>query len=265
MRALSSARTPRPACVRAAALALAGCLLTGCAGSSAQDQRPRSTHGASPTQHGSGRPPTSTDPSPGGTGTRITRLLAAVRIAETSYHPGYDRDCTPRACVFGEEWTDDHPGRFGHNGCDTRQDVLLTQLHDVELRWGSTCRVHDGWLVDPYTGERLTWRDDGYWIQVDHVYPLAQAWYAGAWDWSRERRVRLANDVERELLAVSATANQAKGAGTLGEWLPPSRAFRCEYVVRYLRVALAYDLPITPADERAARALVPGCGSGRGR
>ena len=44
------------------------------------------------------------------------------------YHPGYERSCDPGGCVFGREWTDKNATRFGHNGCDTRQDVLLEQM-----------------------------------------------------------------------------------------------------------------------------------------
>jgi hypothetical protein len=191
---------------------------------------------------------------------RLDRLLATARIAERSFHVGYDRSCAAGgACVFGPEWTDAHPGRFGHNGCDTRQDVLLDQMVDIELRWESRCRIFEAVLSDPYTGERLTWRDDGYWIQIDHIYPLAAAWHAGAWAWPRERRVRFANDVRRELLAVSGSANQDKQASTPADWLPPNRAYRCTYMRKYLAVAAAYDLPITPADHDAITTVAARC------
>ncbi|MEZ5091339.1 DUF1524 domain-containing protein [Nocardioides sp.] len=110
---------------------------------------------------------------------------------------------------------------------------------------------------DPYTGRRLTWRQDGFAIQVDHVYPLAAAWAAGAWAWPQRRRLRFANDVRRELLAVSADANQAKGAATPSQWLPPRG--RCGYLGAYLRVAVAYDLPITAADARVVRRVATRC------
>ena len=72
-------------------------------------------------------------------GDRILALLDQVAVTATApYYPGYDRDCHPGGCVFGEEWTDDNTTRFGHNGCDTRQDVLLQQMHHIELRWGSS-------------------------------------------------------------------------------------------------------------------------------
>ncbi|MEZ5097369.1 MAG: HNH endonuclease family protein [Nocardioides sp.] len=233
----------------ALALALAGCSAPG----GDVPTRPRGTLTAP-----SARPsPTAAE---GPTG-RIDRLLRDLEVVPGEpYHPGYDRSCGPgHACVFGPLWSDAHPGPAGHNGCDTRQDALLAQLRQVQLRWGSSCRVYDGVLVDPYSGARLTWRRDGYWIQIDHVFPLARAWHAGAWAWSRRRRLRFANDVDRELLAVSARANQEKGAGGLAEWLPPVGALRCRYVAKYLTVAAAYGLPVTEADAAAARRVAAHC------
>ncbi|PVG84666.1 deoxyribonuclease [Nocardioides gansuensis] len=184
----------------------------------------------------------------------LERLLREVEVVdEIDWQPGYDRACDPGACVFGPAWTDDHDGVGGHNGCDTRQDVLLRQMRDIELRWGSECRIYEARLTDPYTGEELTWRDDGYWIAVDHVYPLARAWHGGAWAWSQRRRVAFANDVRRELLAVSAAVNDAKGAAGPAEWLPPRRASRCAYGRRYVAVAAQWDLPLTDEDVAAVR------------
>lgn len=240
----------------AALVALTIALVAGCG---APGTPPPGPSGPSPTA-----PPTAAQPSDGSHSpgrARLLRLLDRVGVAaSTTYHPGYERDCDGgEGCVFGPPWTDDHPGAYGHNGCDTRQDVLLRQLSDIELRWDSRCRLYDGRLDDPYTGARLTWREDGYRIQVDHVYPLAAAWHAGAWAWSRQRRVRFANDVRRELLAVSARANQDKGSGTPAEWLPPNRAFRCRYLTRYLGVASAYGLTITEPDAAAVRRVAARC------
>ena len=95
--------------------------------------------------------------------------------------------------------------------------------------------------------------------QIDHVYPLARAWHEGAWSWTQRRRVRFANDVDRELLAVGAQANQDKLDQTPAEWLPPWRRYRCRYLVRYLRVAVAYDLPVSRADVDAVRDVLPTC------
>src|SRR6478736_4686869 len=180
---------------------------------------------------------------------RILDLLDRVAVTATApYYPGYDRDCDPGGCVFGEEWTDDNATRFGHNGCDTRQDVLLQQMRHIEMRWGSKCRIYQARMRDPYTGRKLTWRRDGYRIQVDHVYPLSGAWYAGAWAWTQQKRVRFANDVDHELVATWGATNQAKENFTPSEWLPPREAYHCRYVLTYLEVAVRYGLSVTDAD-----------------
>jgi hypothetical protein len=194
------------------------------------------------------------------TGDRIRELLATVEVTATApYHPGYDRDCDPGACVFGEEWTDDNTTRFGHNGCTTRQDVLLEQMHHIELRWGSKCRIYQARMRDPYTGRYLTWRRDGYRIQIDHVYPLSRAWYAGAWAWSQHRRVNFANNVDRELVATWGQANQDKGNLTPADWLPPREAYHCRYVLKYLQVAVRWDLSITQADADVMQDVASRC------
>jgi hypothetical protein len=193
-------------------------------------------------------------------GDRILALLDQVAVtATTPYYPGYERDCHPGGCVFGEEWTDDNTTRFGHNGCDTRQDVLLQQMHHIELRWGSKCRIYQARMRDPYTGRKLTWRRDGYRIQVDHVYPLSRAWYAGAWAWTQQKRVRFANDVDHELVATWGATNQAKENFTPSEWLPPREAYHCRYVLTYLDVAVRYGLSVTDADVATMQDVASAC------
>jgi hypothetical protein len=50
-----------------------------------------------------------------GTAMLISAELRRIRVVATRPDvPGYTRD------QFGQTWTDDHAGRGGHNGCDTR-------------------------------------------------------------------------------------------------------------------------------------------------
>nr|WP_245673655.1 HNH endonuclease family protein [Nocardia lijiangensis] len=183
---------------------------------------------------------------------QLEQLLAEVRVIGERPRPGgYERGCGHgRSCVFGPSWTDDYDGPGGHDGCDTRNNVLAAQLTDVRFREGTRdCVVVSGTLHDPYTGDRSAFRKaDARTVQIDHVYPLAAAWDMGASTWPPQRRVRFANDVETTLLATSASVNQAKGDSTPGEWLPPSRTGHCFYAGRYLTVAVRYDLPLTAAD-----------------
>lgn len=203
-------------------------------------------------------------PAPGSpTRVQVEQLLASVRVIAERPHPGgYERGCkTGQACVFGESWTDDYDGPGGHDGCDTRNNVLAKQLSEVTFRPGTRdCVVVSGALDDPYTGRHLTFsKEDARDIQIDHVYALAAAWDMGASMWPPERRVTFANDLEVNLLATDAGTNQAKGDRTPSEWLPPARADHCFYAGKYLTVAVRYDLPITAADNATLTAIARTC------
>jgi hypothetical protein len=182
---------------------------------------------------------------------RIEALLAAARvISKRPQVPGYERDCSPgSACSFGTAWTDDTSAPDGHNGCDTRNDVLGKTLQDVVFKPGTRdCKVVAGHFTDPYKGVEMDYATEGSQIQIDHLIPLAAAWDLGAAGWTQAERDRFANDTRYELLAVNGGANSSKGDSTPASWLPPNKPFRCEYVVRYLEAAAAYDLPLTKAD-----------------
>jgi len=191
------------------------------------------------------------------------RTLAQVRVVAERPRPvGYDRDCGPGdGCVFGTDWSDDTSAPSGHNGCDTRNDVLGAALVDVRFEAGTRgCDVVAGLLRDPYTGEVLDYATHGWQIHVDHLVPLAAAWDLGASSWSPERRAAFANDTARELVAVSQGANLSKGDSTPADWLPPDRAARCGYVVGYLGVVEHYGLAVTAADaETMAGVLRTAC------
>lgn len=200
-------------------------------------------------------------PAPGSpTRAEVSALLDRVRVISARPRPGgYERGCkSGQACVFGTAWSDDTDAPGGHDGCDTRNNVLAAQLREVVQR--GRCVVVEGVLTDPYTGTDLTFRkSDGGRIQIDHVYPLAAAWDMGAAHWPAERRLRFANDLSVNLLATGASINQAKGDDTPADWLPPARPNHCFYAAKYLTVALDYDLPITAADNAALHQVARGC------
>ncbi|MGW2664558.1 HNH endonuclease family protein [Nocardia tengchongensis] len=202
-------------------------------------------------------------PAPGSpTRAQLERLLADVISVPHRPRPGgYQRGCGGgQGCVFGPAWTDDHDGPGGHDGCDSRNTVLARQLTAVSFRPGDTCVVVAGALDDPYTGRRIAFaRAAAKAVQIDHVYPLAAAWDLGASGWPPARRVRFANDVDYNLLAVDGKTNQDKGDRTPADWLPPARANRCFYAGKYLTAANRYGLPVTAADRSALAGVARGC------
>jgi hypothetical protein len=207
---------------------------------------------------------TSIEPQPAGTSASSIRAeLAAVKVvANRPKVKGYGRECGKSgACSFGQAWSDNHAGPGGHDGCDTRNDVLALQLTDVTYKAGPKhCVVMSGQLLDPYTGRLINFRKAAAGkVQIDHLYPLARAWDLGASTWTAQRRVDFANDLTDNLLAVDGATNASKSDQGPGEWLPLNKAFRCTYVARYLRVAAKYKLPITRDDQAAAKTLAPTC------
>jgi hypothetical protein len=235
-----------------ATLVVLGVAATGCAypvaGADPAESKPPSR--TTPTSN-----PVTVQPATG-TARLISAELRQVRvIAARPEAPGYTR------AQFGPTWTDDHAGRGGHNGCDTRNDVLAAQLTALQYRGRSRCVVIAGILpADPYTGRRIEFRKAAAArVQIDHLYPLARAWDMGAAQWQLQRRVDFANDEAVNLLAVDGPANASKNDDGPGEWLPINRSYRCTYVLRYLQVARKYALPITAADRNAAQAITRSC------
>jgi hypothetical protein len=196
----------------------------------------------------------------------VDELVAGLTVVdELSDVAGYDRGCGKgEGCVFGPAWTDDSTAPSSHNGCDTRNDVLGAQRTDVVFKIGTRdCKVTSGTLADPYTGKVIAFtsgRDTSSTVQIDHIYPLARAWNAGAASWTPQKRTTFANDTDLNLLAVDGPMNNSKSDSGLDSWLPPNSTFRCDYATRYLHVASAYDLQVTTGDVDTARAV---CGQTR--
>lgn len=193
---------------------------------------------------------------------KVSDLLDAVVVVDSRRTvPGYERDCSGgSACVFGPAWSDRTSAPGSGNGCSTRLDVLGRDLVGGSGQPGGQCEVNGGILIDPYTGMVVDAGTTGLrGIHVDHVYPLSAAWDLGAWSWSTERRAAFANDIDRNLLAVTASVNTGKSDSTPSDWLPPDPGRHCFYASRYLTAAVAYGLPVTRADHEALKGAIRRC------
>ncbi|OLT96324.1 HNH endonuclease family protein [Mycobacterium syngnathidarum] len=234
------------------------------------------------------------------TGSRVWWLVAAVALAvvvavqvTTSTHdaarfaaqaqpptvaPGVDllagvlqipvrvRGNDYRRAAFGESWDDDNSAPGGHNGCDTRNDILNRDLVDKTSVAIKRCpaAVATGTLHDPYTNAVVSFvrgNQTGASVQIDHIVPLALAWDLGARDWPDDLRLRFAND-PANLLAVAGKANQDKGDQEPAHWMPPNRAFWCQYAVQFVEVLRGYALPVDTASAVVLRDAAGTCPMG---
>lgn len=154
---------------------------------------------------------------------------------------------------FGNGW-----GKEGL--CDTRNIVLARDLTETIV--DDQCRVQTGVLHDPYTGAviRFSRGENSNAVQIDHVVALSDAWQKGAQQLEVSEREAFAND-PLNLLAVDGPANQQKGDGDAATWLPPNKAFRCQYVARQVAVKQKYHLWVTPAEKDAIARILSQCRS----
>ena len=172
---------------------------------------------------------------------------------------GYDY----RRTAFGDAWTDDNDAPGGHNGCDTRNDILDRDLVDKTYVSIKRCpnAVASGTLHDPYTNATVAFvrgAQVGAAVQIDHIVPLALAWDLGARNWTDDMRLRFAND-PANLLAVAGQANQDKGDQEPATWLPPNTAFRCQYAMQFIAVLRGYGLPVDALSTTVLRDAADTC------
>jgi hypothetical protein len=190
-----------------------------------------------------------------------TDVLAGItvlpqRIRRYDYHRS----------AYGDAWDDDNDAPGGHNGCDTRDDILNRDLVDKTYVSVKRCpnAVATGTLHDPYTNTTIAFQRGakvGEAVQIDHIVPLAYAWDMGAYDWTVPERLRFAND-PANLLAVEGQANQDKGDSPPAQWMPPNTAFACQYAMQFIAVLRGYGLPVdapsVPVLQRAAETCPKG-------
>lgn len=188
-------------------------------------------------------------------------VLAGVAVLPQRTHR-YDY----RRTAFGDAWDDDNDAPLGHNGCDTRDDILDRDLVDKTYVAVKRCpnAVATGTLHDPYTNATVAFQRGakvGEAVQIDHIVPLAYAWDMGAYGWAQPERLRFAND-PANLLAVEGQANQDKGDSPPASWMPPNTAFACQYAMQFIAVLRGYRLPVDQPSAGVLRQAAAACPAG---
>ena len=79
-----------------------------------------------------------------------------------------------RRLAFGDAWDDNNDAPGGHNGCDTRDDILNRDLVDKTYVSIKRCpdAVATGTLHDPYTNLTIAFQRGaqiGESVQIDHI------------------------------------------------------------------------------------------------
>ena len=190
-------------------------------------------------------------PAPAGNAANALVQLESIPVKGRAPKTGYTRD------EFGPAWAD-----VDRNGCDTRNDILARDMTNETFKPGTNdCVVMTGTLTDKYTGTTITFtrgQATSSDVQIDHIVPLSDAWQKGAQQLNADRRKELAND-PLNLMAADGPTNGTKGDKDAATWLPPKKAFRCEYVARQTAVKAKYRLWVTQAEHDAIVSILEGC------
>lgn len=174
-------------------------------------------------------------------------LIEQVTTAQRGSKTGYDR------ALFGQSWTDDNPHPTGHNGCDQRNDTLSRDLDGETVKPNThDCVVMTGTYTSPFSNESHAFtKEQAGDHHVDHIVPLAHAWQMGASQWDDATRTAFQTD-PLNLVVVEGSLNQAKSDSDLASWLPAYKDGRCAYSVRFIAVAIKYNLAVTSATKDMA-------------
>ncbi|MFJ6384715.1 HNH endonuclease family protein [Kitasatospora sp. NPDC092039] len=177
----------------------------------------------------------------------LSGLVAALPVEDEGPRDGYSRE------QF-KHWID-----ADHNGCNTRNEVLL---RDAVVAPQITGRC----TIVANTGVWKSWYDettqtDKFDVDIDHMVPLGEAWDSGAAVWSAAERQAYANDLDdpRSLLAVHDSANQSKADRDPAQWMPPAASATCRYIADWVTVKTRWRLSTDPAEHAAIQRITAAC------
>lgn len=111
---------------------------------------------------------------------------------------------------------------------NTRQEVLIEEnLSNNLILSKDGTKVISGMWICFFSGDTIY---DPSKLDIDHVVPLKEAHYSGAWEWTRKEKKIYANHIHDPvfLRAVKASENRRKGAKDPCGYLPPIN--KCKYL-----------------------------------
>lgn len=246
-------RTRRITAVSAAIVALLGIVI---ANPHSYEQIPVSAENPAPTLDE--QAPDSSSPSGGATlapdqATATDQLLATTILEQL--------EIKGRAPKTGYTRTEFYSGWPNIEGCNLRQRILKRELGDSATLADDKCTVISGEFDEPYTGSHLIFSEKSAiskGLQIDHIVALSDAWQKGAQYMDKDTRYAIATD-PLNLLAVDSSTNQGKSDGDAATWLPPNKAFRCQYVARQVSVKYKYHLWVTQAEHDTITHILDTC------
>lgn len=138
--------------------------------------------------------------------------------------------------------------------CFSTRDIVL--LRDSEKKVHIVnCKVEHGWWVSPYDQKIFIYPAG---IDIDHIVPLKYAHDHGAANWSVDKKLKFANDLDN-LLSTSASSNRSKGEKSPFRWMPPNKQYWCTYLNKWNFIIHKYGLKQDPLESAYISNQLKGC------
>ncbi len=175
---------------------------------------------------------------------------SSVRRIESDQHPNkvaYQR-------TQYRHWID-----ADKNKINTRDEVLIRDAKPGTVKMDEAGKkVTSGKWLDPYTGQIFS---DPRELDIDHFVPLKNAHESGGWTWSAKRKQLYANylDDSLHLLPVKKSENASKSDRGPDEYLPPRKAYQCDYVATWVRIKQDWELEMTESETQAVKDMRKSC------
>lgn len=137
---------------------------------------------------------------------------------------------------------------------NTRGKVLVRDSLSNVTYSANGCTIEKGEWDDPYTARMHYESRD---IQIDHVVALKNAYMSGAHEWDFNKRCLYANYLGNKfhLLSVNGRENLKKSDHTPQGYVPPNKAFVCEFIKDWLNIKLIWSLRLTPKEADAIESI----------
>jgi len=139
-----------------------------------------------------------------------------------------------------------------HKSCfDVRSLALQRQAEGTIItNPKNQCMIYKSKWYDPYSNQYFYNASD---VDIDHLVPLKNAYYSGAWDWTKAKRCNFSNFLEDRyhLIVVESSENRSKGSRGPDKFIPINPQFQCLYLASWLRVKAFWNLRIAVGEAQA--------------
>ena len=171
-------------------------------------------------------------------------------------------DGTYRRAAFGPAWAD-----TDHNSCNQRDDALFAAVdkgRPFTMRRQHACD-HDmisGTWPDPYSDQSMTFGDlkdqeQARALPVDHIVALAVSWRYGADNWTPERRLQFATDLEQSATHLMRDQRNQERPRCRRLATPQRPAMPLRHPL--YQDQAAYTLPVDRSEKQALRDMLKRC------